>query len=310
MLTGFGSPRRGAQALALLSLGLLVGGNGSCAARSSARVSLAGVSHERCPVSGPDVEQLRVATYNIQSGRSSSLAGVAAALREMDADLIALQEVQRGVDRDAPVDQARELAAKLGMYSAYAPAKNKGDGDFGVAVLSRLPLVAAERVPLAATFSGEPRVALDVTACAGDRSLRFVAVHGDVMPWAARSNSEHVAQLITPSVGEGVIVAGDFNLRPDDEGPGFLKRAGLVDVIASFAEGPTFPTRPGLQPRRIDYLFLDSPLAQRVRAVVIPQTQASDHFPVVADVDLSSWARTRLAQAESSTSLAPETPPE
>jgi len=299
--------RRGARAPLLLPLVAFLGvGASSCVAPSAARVALGG-SGATCQKSPADVERLRVATYNIQSGKSSSLAEVADAIRAMDADLVALQEVQRGVKRSAPVDQTRELAATLGMYSAYAPAKKKGSGDFGVAVLSRLPIVAAERVPLSSTLTGEPRVALDVTVCAGERALRFVAVHGDVLPWAARSNSEHVAQLVSDSVGDGVIVAGDLNLRPDDAGAASLRRAGLVDIIADHAEGPTFPTRTGPAPRRIDFLFLDSPLAAGVSAVHIPQTQASDHFPVVADIDLSRWGRPTLARASETPSEEPST---
>jgi endonuclease/exonuclease/phosphatase family metal-dependent hydrolase len=285
------SPRRGVRALAFLPVGVALAGLAACAAPSSARVALGGAGGASCPSAAADVESLRVATYNIQSGRSSSLDGVAAALSEMDADLVALQEVQRGVNRSAPVDQVRSLASTLGMYSAYAPAKKKGAGDFGVAVLSRLPVLAAERVPLPARMSGEPRVALDVTVCAGPRPLRFVAVHGDVMPWAATANSEHVAEMVAGTVGDGVIVAGDLNMRPGAAGPLHLQRVGLVDVVADHAEGPTFPTRPGPEPRRIDYLFLDSPLADAVRAVRIPDTVASDHFPILADIDLSRWAR-------------------
>jgi endonuclease/exonuclease/phosphatase family metal-dependent hydrolase len=273
-----------------LALGALVGLAGlttACASSSSALVSLA--RHDAaCAVDAPSVERLRVASYNIRSGRSSSIDDIAEVLRDLDADVIALQEVQRNVDAEAPVDQIRELAAALGMSSAYAPAKRKGDGDFGVAVLSRLPIAQAERVPLQARFSGEPRVALDATVCAADRSLRFIAVHSDVLPWSAADGTSYVAELAGSSVGEGVIVAGDLNMTPGETGPRALSRKGLIDVVGQHAEGPTFP---GGVARRLDYLFLDGPLAKLVSNVRIHNTPASDHFPVLADIDLSRWAR-------------------
>jgi len=267
----------GAAVLALSSIG--------CATAADARITVSGPTAS-CDARSPEhKEQLRVATYNIQSTKSSSLDAIAEVLGRLDADIIALQEVQRGVKRGAPEDQAQALAAKLGMFVAYAPAKKKGAGDFGIAVLSRLPIVEAQRIPLRATLSGEPRVALDTQVCVGDHPLRFVAVHNDVLPWSGTSQSAHVAELVAHSVGDGVIVAGDFNASPHEEAAQNLKRAGLVDVIADLAEGPTFPGTG----ERVDYLFVDNPLARLVRKVRIEHENASDHFPVVAEIDVDAW---------------------
>ena len=55
------------------------------------------------------------------------------------------------------------------MDAAYAAAVTRPPGgDFGVAILSRLPFVGAERFDLPSAGSFEPRVALAADVCVGD----------------------------------------------------------------------------------------------------------------------------------------------
>lgn len=232
-------------------------------------------------------DTLRLATYNIRAGKSSSLQHVLETLRSLDADVISLQEVEGGPGN--AVDQALWLAEELGMEAAFAGARRSGDGHFGVAVLSRFPILETKRVPLPARFSLEPRVAIDARLCLGKGPLRVIAVHSDVFGWSSRANAATLAALARPSVGEGVVVAGDLNALPDGAAAGSLKDAGLLDIIAQHAEGPTFP---GWFERRLDYLFVDGPLAEGLRTVRIDPSRASDHLPVVADFDLTRWLPT------------------
>ena len=65
---------------------------------------------------------LRVATWNVRGCRTREpdsdrvdLDGTAAILRSIDADLVALQEIDREQERSGGVDQARALGERLGM---------------------------------------------------------------------------------------------------------------------------------------------------------------------------------------------------
>lgn len=229
---------------------------------------------------------LRLVTYNIRAGKSSSLEAVYETLRELDADVISLQEVEvHGASDGSPVDQAQWLADRLGMEVAFAGARRAGDdGHFGVAVLSRLPILETKRVPLEARFTWEPRVALDVKVCTGQPTpLRVIAVHSDIFGWSSRANATTLAELSKSSLGEGVVIAGDLNTTPNGNAIVPLKRAGLADIIAEHAEGVTFP---GFPTARLDYLLVDGPLRRAVKKVRIGTSRASDHYPVVAEFDL------------------------
>ena len=105
---------------------------------------------------------LKVATWNIFGGRvwdgsRVDLDLTLAMLRRLDADLVAVQEVDRDQGRSHQADQARLLGEALGMDWRYAPAllgtpgssegwrvPVPGDPDpggtaYGIALLSRLP---------------------------------------------------------------------------------------------------------------------------------------------------------------------------
>lgn len=233
----------------------------------------------------PSTQPVRVMTYNIRSGKSGSLDQIAMLIAAYGPDVVALQEVDRDVATTGGVDQAQELADRLGYDYAFAAALNRHGGHYGVALLSRLPFASADRLDLLAPFSMEPRTAIDASLCIGDRPIRVVATHADVLPWSSTANARALADYVLPSVGKGLLVLGDLNALPNWEGPRALVKAGLKDLIGELAEGPTFVGDP--LRRRIDYIFADQPLAAlAVAGKVISQT-ASDHLPVLVDLDLT-----------------------
>ncbi len=223
-------------------------------------------------------DQLRIVTWNIRATRSSSLDAVGDVLAHLDADIVALQEVDRDTARDGRVDQAAELANRLGMQHAYAAAREEGGGDFGVALLSRLPFADATPIQLPGDNALERRVALDAGLCFGDHNLRTVTLHADVFPWAGEENARFLAHHIEESAGEGVVVAGDLNASPLDAAVDSFLDLGMKDVIKDFDEAPTFSDR------RIDYVLIDEPLETTVVGGHVEDTDASDHRPLVIDL--------------------------
>lgn len=225
---------------------------------------------------------IRVATWNVHGfvgtdGRRDPRRTLAV-LQELDADVIALQEVDRDAPRTGTVDQAAELADRLGMNHAYAAARKEGSGDFGVALLSRLPFASANPIELPGNNALERRVALDTSLCFGDHTVRAVTVHADVFPWAGEENARFLANQIEESAGEGVVVAGDLNASPLDLAVDAFLDLGLKDIIKDFNEGPTFSDR------RIDYVLMDEPLGNTAVDGHVEDTDASDHRPLAIDL--------------------------
>lgn len=261
------------QSLRTVSLPLLcvtLVGLSACVAPADTFVSS---RFEACPADAR-TEPLRVATYNIKAARDSSLEEIADVIADLDADVVSLQEVDRLMERSGYIDQARELAERLDMGYAFAAARVHGDGEYGVALLSRLPIAFAERVPLPSLGSFEPRVAVGADVCVGAETVRVFSTHIDLNPVAARAQHRALSEIAAPFLGEGVIVTGDLNATARNEGLHALVGTPLTDMGAPDDE----PTCDG---RRIDFVLADATLADADVSTTVIATDASDHFPVV-----------------------------
>jgi endonuclease/exonuclease/phosphatase family metal-dependent hydrolase len=106
---------------------------------------------------------LRVVSYNIAAGHGD-LDAIADAIRALDADLVALQEVDvYWSERSQWQDQAALLGARLGLQVRFAPIytvpsqeRDAPSRAFGVALLSRHPIVAFSNRPLTRWSTLEP----------------------------------------------------------------------------------------------------------------------------------------------------------
>lgn len=260
---------------------------------------------------------MRLMTYNIRHGLGNAspghgegavdLARTADVIRMERPDIVALQEVDRHWARSGDEDQPARLAALLGMNVQFAAnvtlASEEADRppcQYGVAVVSRFPIVDAQTVPLPLSSGWEPRGMLIARIDLGSREIVVINAHLQVdQPgheaegrWQRRAQAAAVARAVRDT-SLPVVVTGDFNAQPNDLEltPLLADGSGLRDVWRAIGHGPgpTIPASPGREPQdRIDYILasrdftldtihvVDHPLARR----------ASDHYPVVADLTL------------------------
>jgi len=220
----------------------------------------------------------RIASWNIRAGRSAPLNAIAAELRSMGADVIALQEVDVRTRRDGFVDQPATLATILGFQYVFAASIKWDEGDYGLAILSRWPVAEVRRHRLDATAYGEPRIVLEVTVCARGRPLRLFNHHADGRVALRVAGFAELRGIVRARVGDGILVLGDFNEQSDAPGVRSLIDAGLVDLGA---ERNIKTADSG----RIDYLLADGPMARTASTARVWPTDKSDHNAVLTDLE-------------------------
>jgi endonuclease/exonuclease/phosphatase family metal-dependent hydrolase len=231
---------------------------------------------EPCEPSAGAAGALRAVTWNMKAARDAAIERVAEEIAAMAPDVIALQEVDVSARRTGETDQPRRLAELLGYGYAFAAALYWDGGVYGLALLSRLPFVSAQRHRLDSTDSSEPRIAFDVTLCYGGRPLRLIDVHADIVAEAAARQVSEAAELARPDVAGRVLLLGDFNQLRSGAGVAAASALGLVDVFAG-------DERPSFGDRRIDYVFAGAELARALVSADVWETSVSDHNALIAD---------------------------
>lgn len=230
--------------------------------------------------------EIGVATYNVHrwtglNGRSRpDPARAGFVISELEADLIALQEVLRPLRGEDPLER---LADALGLHVAFATTRAHKRGLIGNAILSRWPIYGVSMLDL--SFSRlEKRVAVAVQLRNGVGELDVVATH---LALADRTRHRQVQSLLEhPRLRETpTLLMGDMNAWRQCK----ATRA-LDDELSSHHNAEWPASFPAASP----VLALDRIYTQGVQIVEIAAhdsraaRRASDHLPVVARVKLPS----------------------
>lgn len=231
---------------------------------------------------------LRVLTYNIKRGlgndNRSDLGRTADTISRLNVDVVALQEVDENTQRSDQTDQATFLGERLKMHHAFAPFMDYQGGRYGLAILSKHPIIKSETIVL--PKGNEPRVALavDVRLPTG-KVFTVVNVHFD---WV-KDDSFRFAQAQTlrerlDTLDHPFLLMGDFNDVPESR---TLK---LLSERAKEADKPVEDpfTFSATQPKiEIDFIFGSPEKSWRFENVdVIEEPLTSDHRPVFAEAFL------------------------
>jgi len=226
------------------------------------------------------VRELRVVSYNVHRAigrdRRHAPQRILEVLREIDGDIVALQEVEA---RDGGADMLDWLGRQLGFHSIPGTTLIRHDGHYGNGVLSRFP--ARQVLHCDLSWRGrEPRAAIAADLEFDGRVLRFVATHLGLRPAERRDQVQRLLKLFTDRPYERAVLMGDCN-------EWFLWGRPLRKLHRYFDRTPaprTFPaslpilsldrvwTHPGSMLKRID--VHRSSLARI----------ASDHLPLVATI--------------------------
>lgn len=223
---------------------------------------------------------MTIATWNIHGAvgtdRRFDAGRIARVLREIDADVVALQEVPLG--GEAATDVLAAVHAICGGDACEGPTIDTPQRRYGNAVISRWPIVAVRAVDLS-FGSREPRGALDADLRCGTQPLRVVATH---LGLRASERRHQVRKLLEGFDTDAmpVILMGDIN-------EWFVWGRAMRWLVSHFQEvhaPATFPSRlPLLALDRIWIRPRHRMLQVRVHATPLARV-ASDHLPLVARI--------------------------
>lgn len=224
---------------------------------------------------------IKVMTYNIHRGinkdKKLNLEGIVEVIESSEAEIIALQEVERFSIRTGFKDQIRYIAEKLSMHYAFGKSISILNGQYGNAVLSRYPIEEYELYELPS--EGERRTLLRTMLNVYGNKLVFYSTH---LGLNQKERDKQVEKIIT-IIGdeEKFILAGDFNTKAEDLGA----ITGIYKDCASLEEKYSKATfeKEGLV-ERIDYIFASENFL--IKSYYVLETDASDHYPVISIFEL------------------------
>ena len=276
-------------------------------------------------------ETLRVMIWNIAHGRGvedsnwsetaepkvDRILEIAELIKQQDADVVILNEVDYAATWSGNFDQAAAIADVTG-YPYYARQTNLDFGflvgrfKFGNVILSRYPIVAAEALDLPAFVAWEDwlvgrKRGLLCDIQLGEQQIVVAGLHLEARGEPSRIKSvKYLLERIQQLRSDGrpsLILAGDLNTTPSHapnrkrkytaEGyrlpnnsfDTLAEESGLTHVPAKITDASQF-TFPSTAPRSaIDWVFFDDASFKATSHRVL-QSELSDHLPVVVDLQI------------------------
>jgi len=230
---------------------------------------------------------LKVLCYNLRFGELASLEELAEFIKSENPDVVALQEVDVKTNRErAPHQNGKdfitELGFRTGMLTAYARTIDYFGGYYGIGILSKYPFEKTRKVVLPIPEGSKEQRALllaDVEL-PDNRRFIFVSTHLDHSSSEVRTVQVKALNKALKKIKLPVIVAGDFNGRPDSPE--------IKDGMKKWSQAcsPEF-TIPSQNPKsKIDYIFYKPTSNWKVNNSYTPKVTLSDHLPVVAEMEL------------------------
>jgi endonuclease/exonuclease/phosphatase family metal-dependent hydrolase len=259
---------------------------------------------DRAPAPSALQVPMRVMSYNIHTGIGEDsrldLARTAATIRDSGAEVVGIQEADvHWAARSAWADQVGDLAAALGMRSCFAPIYSfspppgsEQRREYGVAVLSRHPIVSCENHDLArlstqdpnpapAPGPGLPEAVVETTGARVHVYVTHLDFRAD--PSVRRQQVADTLRILDEDEpGAQQLLLGDFNAEPQasELQPLWHRMTDAWAVVHGPAGGLTYPAITPV--KRIDYVTASRGIA--VSSATVVESTASDHRPVVADL--------------------------
>jgi endonuclease/exonuclease/phosphatase family metal-dependent hydrolase len=248
-----------------------------------------------------DAVRIRILTYNIHKcigglDRRYDPERIRETIAHYEPDVVLLQEVDHLARRSNADRQVDLIGDLLGMrHRTYFPNVTlRGGGEYGNAIISRFPLTETSNIDLTippkkrrSVLHARYRVRLDGQP---GRHTRTVHVYNMHLGLAGYERKRQLAKFLEsqPFVGldprTPIIVAGDFNDVWGTLGRKLLVPAGFRGVSTPIR---TFPAYAPVRALDSIYVRGNVELSHVRRARVEVARRASDHLPLIADLEIT-----------------------
>jgi endonuclease/exonuclease/phosphatase family metal-dependent hydrolase len=223
---------------------------------------------------------LRVASYNIHGGigtdRHFVPNRIVDVLRELRADIVALQEVE---SRATGFDMLAFLADATGARAIAGPTLLSANGDYGNGLLTRFEVLSERCIDLSCS-GREPRGAIDAELAVGADGLRVIATHLGLRPSERRQQVQQLLAVFEQERRLPTVFMGDVN-------EWYLAGRPLRWLHRHFQHTPAPASFPARYPLfALDRIWVNPRgMLQRVWSHRSAMARiASDHLPVLAEI--------------------------
>ncbi|OOF28935.1 MULTISPECIES: endonuclease/exonuclease/phosphatase family protein [Salinivibrio] len=238
---------------------------------------------------------LRVATFNMAAGRVSSLTEIAKAIKALNVDIVAIQEVDVLTARSGKVDQPKKLAELTGLNVEFGRAIDFEGGQYGLAVASKHPILKTAITELP-SGEREQRIAFEahVDVPGFDAPITIFNAHLDTKE-DPTMRVEQVRELNDTAIdSRGIkLLLGDMNDVPHSATYQELSR--YWNVVSD--EAVDFRSWPASNPEiQVDYVMTGKAQKWHVENITVPQNNMSygdinwpavtDHLPIIVEMKM------------------------
>lgn len=231
--------------------------------------------------------RLRIATYNVHScvgsDKQCNPERTLAVLREIDADIVALQEVG-GNPLSDDVNQFHFFERHLDMRAVAGP-NHRRRSPFGNAVFARWDIGESRLIDLSVS-PFEPRGAIDCAFEVDGVGVRVIATHLGLFPHEREQQLRRLGTALQSHPQPLTIMLGDFNIFGPERRK--LKRLGAPRQLPKLR---SFPSRRPLMSLDRVWSIPNQNLVHIAVHKTMLSRAASDHLPLVAEISIETPVR-------------------